>query len=51
MKSIEIGLLGSDADGAVAADVTHLVNRVYATAEEGCGVGARPERRWPRSPN
>jgi GNAT superfamily N-acetyltransferase len=35
MKSIEIGLLGSDADDAIAADVTHLVNRVYATAEEG----------------
>jgi len=35
MKSIEIGLLGSGADDAVAADVTHLVNRVYATAEEG----------------
>jgi GNAT superfamily N-acetyltransferase len=35
MKSIEIGLLGADADDAVVADVTDLVNRVYATAEEG----------------
>jgi GNAT superfamily N-acetyltransferase len=35
MNSIEIGLLGSDEGDAVAADVTHLVNRVYATAEEG----------------
>jgi GNAT superfamily N-acetyltransferase len=35
MKSIEIALLGSDADDAVAADVTQLVNRVYATAEQG----------------
>ena len=35
MTSIEIELLGADADDAVAADVAHLVNRVYATAEEG----------------
>jgi GNAT superfamily N-acetyltransferase len=34
MNSVEIGLLAFDADDAVAADVTHLVNRVYATAEE-----------------
>jgi ribosomal protein S18 acetylase RimI-like enzyme len=35
MNAIEVRLLDADADDAVAADVMHLVNRVYATAEEG----------------
>jgi len=34
-KSVEIRLLGADDGDAVAEDVTHLMNRVYVTAEEG----------------